>query len=126
MKRGLVLLAALALLVVTAEDAGARRSRVARIHRGKIILLKKRAPSRFSSDSRFLGFLRRFRKRVDPRSYNGASLLGLRGIVIKSHGGADAMAFENAIRVARKAARSNLLQRIERGVAVHLGEGSET
>jgi glycerol-3-phosphate acyltransferase PlsX len=71
-----------------------------------------------------LPVLRRFRKRVDPRSYNGASLLGLRGIVIKSHGGADALAFENAIKVARKAARSNLLLRIERGVAVHLGEGS--
>ena len=33
------------------------------------------------------------RKRLDPRRYNGATLLGLRGTVIKSHGGADAMAF---------------------------------
>ncbi|MBZ0071313.1 MAG: phosphate acyltransferase PlsX [Gammaproteobacteria bacterium] len=41
-----------------------------------------------------------FRQRIDPRRYNGASLLGLRGIVIKSHGGADALAFENAINVA--------------------------
>jgi glycerol-3-phosphate acyltransferase PlsX len=44
--------------------------------------------------------LRGFRHRIDPRRYNGASLLGLRGIVIKSHGGADALAFANAIKVA--------------------------
>jgi len=44
--------------------------------------------------------LKAFRSRIDPRRYNGASLLGLRGIVIKSHGGADAFAFENAINVA--------------------------
>ena len=44
--------------------------------------------------------LKAFRRRIDPRRYNGASLLGLRGIVIKSHGGADALAFANAISVA--------------------------
>jgi glycerol-3-phosphate acyltransferase PlsX len=41
--------------------------------------------------------LRRLRERVDPRRYNGASLLGLRGIVVKSHGGADVMSFGRAI-----------------------------
>jgi phosphate acyltransferase len=41
--------------------------------------------------------LRRLRQRVDPRRYNGASLLGLRGIVVKSHGGADVMSFGRAI-----------------------------
>jgi len=41
-----------------------------------------------------------FGNRIDPRSYNGASLLGLRGVVIKSHGGADAVAFANAIEIA--------------------------
>ncbi len=41
--------------------------------------------------------LKAFRKRIDPREYNGASLLGLQGIVIKSHGGADAYAFSQAI-----------------------------
>jgi len=40
-------------------------------------------------------------RRLDPRRYNGASLVGLDGIVIKSHGGADALAFQQAIRVAR-------------------------
>ena len=36
-----------------------------------------------------LPVLKKFRKRFDPRAYNGASLLGLNGIVVKSHGGAD-------------------------------------
>lgn len=44
--------------------------------------------------------LKSFRKKIDPRQYNGASLAGLRGIVIKSHGGADVLAFENAINIA--------------------------
>lgn len=44
--------------------------------------------------------LRAFRRKIDPRRYNGASLVGLRGIVIKSHGGADKLAFSNAIEIA--------------------------
>ncbi len=44
--------------------------------------------------------LRSFGNRIDPRRYNGASLLGLKGVVIKSHGGADALAFANAINIA--------------------------
>ena len=44
--------------------------------------------------------LRSLRNRIDPRHYNGASLLGLRGIVVKSHGGADELSFANAIAVA--------------------------
>jgi len=44
--------------------------------------------------------LRSLSKRVDPRRYNGASLVGLNGIVIKSHGRADALAFQQAIQVA--------------------------
>jgi phosphate acyltransferase len=48
-----------------------------------------------------LPVLRAFRKKIDPRRYNGASLLGLQGIVIKSHGGADAFAFANAIKIAQ-------------------------
>jgi len=46
--------------------------------------------------------LKAFGKRLDPRAYNGASLLGLNGIVIKSHGGADAYAFGKAILEARQ------------------------
>jgi len=44
--------------------------------------------------------LKAFGNRIDPRRYNGASLLGLKGVVIKSHGGADALAFANAINIA--------------------------
>ncbi|WP_290652261.1 phosphate acyltransferase PlsX [Aquisalimonas sp.] len=47
-----------------------------------------------------LPVLRRFRARIDPRQFNGASLLGLRGIVLKSHGGADITAFAHAIETA--------------------------
>lgn len=53
-----------------------------------------------------------FKKRVDPRRYNGASLLGLRGIVVKSHGSADEMAFAKAIERAAEAARNRLVERI--------------
>ena len=45
--------------------------------------------------------LRSFKRRIDPRRYNGASLVGLQGIVIKSHGGADAFAYAHAIDIAR-------------------------
>lgn len=55
--------------------------------------------------------LSRFKKRVDHRRYNGAALLGLRGIVIKSHGSADAYAFEQALRRGAEAARHELLGR---------------
>ncbi|HSK40076.1 MAG TPA: phosphate acyltransferase, partial [Arenibaculum sp.] len=42
----------------------------------------------------------KLRKRTDPRRYNGAMLLGLRGVCVKSHGGTDATGFANAICVA--------------------------
>ncbi len=53
-----------------------------------------------------------FKKRLDPRCYNGASFLGLRGIVVKSHGGADAFAFKHAISKAVEEARSGVLMHI--------------
>ncbi len=59
-----------------------------------------------------LPVLKALRKRIDPRAYNGASLLGLRGIVIKSHGGADAFAFANAIKVAILEVREEVPKRI--------------
>lgn len=52
--------------------------------------------------------LRALRKRIDPREYNGASLLGLQGIVVKSHGGADAFAFSNAIHEAVVQVQTNV------------------
>jgi glycerol-3-phosphate acyltransferase PlsX len=56
--------------------------------------------------------LNRFKRRVDPRRYNGAALLGLRGLVFKSHGSADAYSFENALARAYDAARNRLLDRV--------------
>ncbi len=56
--------------------------------------------------------LKAFRKRVDPRAYNGASLLGLKGIVIKSHGGADSYAFGKAILEARREVIKNVPEQI--------------
>jgi glycerol-3-phosphate acyltransferase PlsX len=53
-----------------------------------------------------------FRRRVDPRRLNGASLLGLRGIVVKSHGSADALALEVAIDRAWEEANRGILERI--------------
>ena len=47
-----------------------------------------------------LPVLKAFRKKIDPRRYNGASLVGLNGIVVKSHGSADRIAFGNAIQTA--------------------------
>jgi glycerol-3-phosphate acyltransferase PlsX len=60
--------------------------------------------------------LKRFKRRLDPRRYNGASLVGLRGVVIKSHGSADAVAFGNALGRAREAARNGLVERISRAL----------
>ena len=61
--------------------------------------------------------LKAFKKRIDPRVYNGASLLGLKGIVIKSHGGADAFAFANAIDIA--------LIEVRKSVPLHIREHIE-
>ncbi|MEF9966600.1 MAG: phosphate acyltransferase PlsX [Comamonas sp.] len=57
--------------------------------------------------------LARLMKRVDHRRYNGAALLGLRGLVFKSHGSADAVAYEHALRRAYDAARNDLLGRVQ-------------
>jgi phosphate acyltransferase len=57
--------------------------------------------------------LRRFKDRVDHRRYNGATLIGLKGIVIKSHGSADSFAFGFAIRRAVEEARTGVLRHIE-------------
>ncbi len=53
------------------------------------------------------------KKKVDPRKYNGASLLGLQGIVVKSHGGADSYAFTQAIDTAYYEVKNELLDKIE-------------
>ena len=58
-----------------------------------------------------------FKNRMDHRRYNGAALLGLQGLVFKSHGSADAFAFERALNKAYDAARNNLLERVRERIA---------
>jgi glycerol-3-phosphate acyltransferase PlsX len=58
-----------------------------------------------------------FKRRVDYRRYNGAALLGLRGLVFKSHGSADEFAFEHALNRAYDAARNELLDRVRARIA---------
>jgi len=59
-----------------------------------------------------LPVLHAFRRRLDPRGYNGATLLGLRGIVVKSHGSADAFGFRRAIERAAEEVRNEVLKRL--------------
>ena len=61
--------------------------------------------------------LKAIKNRLDYRRYNGAALLGLRGLVFKSHGSADAVAFEQALSRAYDAARNNLLDRVQARIA---------
>jgi len=67
-----------------------------------------------------LPVLNSVRKILDPRRYNGASLLGLNGIVIKSHGGADTSSFFNAIKIASIEIEKDVPQRISRVVGSYL------
>jgi glycerol-3-phosphate acyltransferase PlsX len=62
--------------------------------------------------------LRRAAAGLDPRRYNGACMVGLDGIVVKSHGGADSMAFSRAIALAAHAAR--------RGLTAHIAQALQT
>ena len=64
--------------------------------------------------------LAKLRHRVDHRRYNGAALLGLRGLVFKSHGSADAFAFEQALNRAYDAARHGLLERVQERIRTTL------
>jgi phosphate acyltransferase len=57
------------------------------------------------------------KNKMDHRRYNGGALLGLRGLVFKSHGSADALAFEYALGRAYDAARNNLLERVQARIA---------
>jgi glycerol-3-phosphate acyltransferase PlsX len=61
--------------------------------------------------------IRRFRQRMDHRRYNGAALLGLRGIVVKSHGSADRLAFATALARAHNEASHGLLEAIGEEIA---------
>ena len=70
-----------------------------------------------SISSRLIGFLaspflRRLQDELAPEAHNGASLLGLQGIVVKSHGASDQQAFQSALRLAFTEVRENLPQRL--------------
>ena len=64
-----------------------------------------------------LPVLNALRRRMDPGRYNGASLLGLRGVVIKSHGSADAYAFGKALERAVEEVRNDVIRRISQSMA---------
>jgi glycerol-3-phosphate acyltransferase PlsX len=58
-----------------------------------------------------------FKRRIDPRHYNGATLIGLRGVVVKSHGGADVLGFRHAIGKAHAEVAEGVLARITERIA---------
>ena len=62
--------------------------------------------------------LMRFKRRVDHRNYNGAALLGLRGLVMKSHGSADKKAFKTALRRAYEGAKNNMVGKVAEAFVV--------
>ena len=64
--------------------------------------------------------LKGFKNKLDPRKFNGAIFLGLRGVVIKSHGGTDAAGFSYALEEAFHEAKADSLARIQQGVADQL------
>jgi len=66
--------------------------------------------------------LKALKKKIDPRRYNGASLVGLRGIVIKSHGGADAFSFSNAIKEAVAEVYNAVPDKIAQQLETHLNK----
>ncbi len=81
--------------------------------------------------TRLLGFiafpvLNAIKKKLDPRAYNGASLLGLNGIVVKSHGGADVLAFCNAIKIACLEAEESVPEKITEEISRLLDASSHT
>jgi len=66
--------------------------------------------------------LKRFKDSIDPRLYNGASFIGLRGLVIKSHGGADALAFETAIHLAEVEVAQGVIRKISEKLELALAQ----
>ncbi len=69
--------------------------------------------------------LKKIKAKMDPRYYNGASLLGLKGIVIKSHGGTDALGFATAIGMAIEAVKQDIPSKIHDKIAKILGNPDE-
>lgn len=83
-------------------------------------ILKSVFTSSIFSKIGYLLSMRAFKRhtaQINPKKYNGAMLIGLRGIAIKSHGGADAVAFSNAIHAAAKFASHDMNKKIEKNIA---------
>ena len=60
--------------------------------------------------------LKRFKKKLDPRLYNGAILLGLDRPVIKSHGSTDEIGFANSLKVCEQTIKGNLIDKIKKNI----------
>jgi glycerol-3-phosphate acyltransferase PlsX len=76
-----------------------------------------RSPIRKLSALMAMPVLKALRARMDPGHYNGASLLGLKGVVIKSHGSADRYAFGQALKRAADEVRNDVVRRITDRIA---------
>jgi len=84
-------------------------------------LLEKSFKSSFFSKIGYLlarGGLKQMKNRVDPRKYNGAVLLGLNGIVVKSHGGTDEEGFANAVNVAYEMVKGNFINDLKNKISL--------
>jgi glycerol-3-phosphate acyltransferase PlsX len=60
--------------------------------------------------------LKAFKKRLDPRLYNGAIFIGLDSPVVKSHGGTDYIGFSNSLNVCEKIIKGNLIEKIKKNI----------
>ncbi|MGR8930730.1 MAG: phosphate acyltransferase PlsX [Gammaproteobacteria bacterium] len=93
----------------------------------KMIAVKMKESFSRNVFTKFLGLLaypvlKRFKDSIDPRLYNGASFIGLRGLVIKSHGGADELAFETAIHLAEVEVEKGVIHKISEKLEVALAQ----
>ena len=89
-------------------------------------LLKNEAKNSFCAKIFFLFCRKMFRnikKTIDPRHYNGASLIGLSAVAVKSHGGSDGVGFANAILVAVDLAKSNFVENIKNEMSLLASNG---
>ena len=61
-------------------------------------------------------YLKKFKKRLDPRLYNGAIFIGLDSPVVKSHGGTDYVGFANSLDVCHRIVKGNLIKKIKQNL----------
>ena len=60
--------------------------------------------------------LNKVKKKLDPRLYNGAILIGLNSPVVKSHGSTDSIGFSNSLKVCEKIINGNLIEKIKQNI----------